>query len=38
LEPIKIAKLNRAIKRLSEDALVIFADGNTLRLTASTAS
>ena len=38
LEPIKIAKLNRAIQKLSEDALVIFADGNTLRLTTSTVS
>ena len=38
LEPIKLAKLNRAIQKLPEDALVIFADGNTLRLTPSTAS
>ena len=38
LEPIKIAQLNRAIRKLPEDALVIFADGNTLRLTTSTVS
>lgn len=38
LEPIKIAQLNRAIRKLPEDALVIFADGNTLRLTNSTVS
>jgi hypothetical protein len=38
LEQIKIARLNRAIRKLPENALVIFADGNTLRLTTSTVS
>ena len=35
LEPIKIRKLNMAIRRLAEGALLIFADGNAHAQTAS---